>query len=234
MGARRNDPRFGRIIAPMSALPVLYSFRRCPYAIRTRMTLAYAGTRVELREILLRDKPAEMLAASAKGTVPVLVLPDGRVIDESIDIMRWALCTADPDGWNPAAQAKEVMQWVALNDGPFKSWLDKYKYADRFPEQSASWYRNQAEPFIGSINTALEQHRFLMGPTMGLADVALFPFLRQFAMVDRSWFDQSPYDPLRQWLASFMENPLFKRVMLKRAPWVRGQVPVALLESDSP
>ena len=121
-------------------LPVLYSFRRCPYAIRARMAICYAGVPVELREILLKNKPPGMLAASPKGTVPVLVLPDGRVLDESCDVMRWALAIHDPDNWMDPALSREASRLIAENDGSFKTHLDHYKYADRYPEQTPVHY----------------------------------------------------------------------------------------------
>ena len=125
-------------------LPVLYSFRRCPYAIRARMALRYAGVPVDIVEVALRQKPAELLAASPKGTVPVLVTPDGAVIDQSLDIMQWALRQSDPDGWLGAGSAGEADRWIALNDGVFKPLLDRYKYAARHPELTTAEHRSHA------------------------------------------------------------------------------------------
>ena len=132
-------------------LPILYSFRRCPYAIRARMALHYAGVQVELREILLRDKPASMLAASTKGTVPVLILPEGTVLDESYDVMRWALEQYDPDGWWSDSLGTKISELIQGNDGKFKIHLDHYKYFDRYPEQSMEYYRSQAETFLAIL-----------------------------------------------------------------------------------
>lgn len=206
--------------------PVLYSFRRCPYAIRARIAIAYAGVEVTLREVLLRDKPSEMLSVSAKGTVPVLVLPDGEVIDESIDVMHWALDQGDPDQWLTPSPVQDAASWIAANDGPFKHWLDRYKYADRHPEQSASWYRDQAGAHLARLDEALNHNPWLHGEKMGLVDVAVFPFVRQFAMVDYDWFARSPYPALGQWLERWLQMPLFLGVMHKYPRWTAEQVPV--------
>ncbi|WP_439105885.1 glutathione S-transferase [Congregibacter sp.] len=213
-----------------SGLPLLYSFRRCPYAIRARMTLAYAGVKVELREVLLKDKPAAMLAASEKGTVPVLVLPGGRVIDESIDVMRWALEQADPQDWLTTDLLEDRDDLLSENDGAFKSLLDRYKYADRYPEHSAQWYRDQANGFLVKLDLRLEKTAWLAGAEKGFVDVAIFPFIRQFAGVDRGWFDQSPYPHLRCWLDTHLDSPLFKAVMQKYPRWTPEQAGVILPE----
>lgn len=182
------------------------------------MALVYAGIGFELREVSLRDKPPEMLAASAKGTVPVLVLPGGQVLDESLQIMHWALACSDPDHWHDAADHEASELLVKDNDGPFKHWLDRYKYADRHPEHSEAWYRDQALPCLQRLNGMLERSDWLLGRHMKLVDVALFPFIRQFAMVDRDWFDQSGLDALRRWLDRLLSHELFKCVMQKQPP----------------
>lgn len=201
--------------------PVLYSFRRCPYAIRARLAIKYAGQSVLLREVLLADKPAEMLACSPKATVPVLVLPDGQVIDESRDIMHWALSIHDPDHWllfdhDRQQQAHELMD---INDGIFKQHLDHYKYADRFPEHPTEYYRQQAEVFLQQLDRWLVQSRYLLGDKLSMVDVAIFPFIRQFASVDRCWFDGSVYQHLRHWLDELLDWPLFREVMHKYPRW---------------
>ena len=209
----------------MSTLPVLYSFRRCPYAMRARMAIRYAGLAIELREVVLSNKPASMLLYSPKGTVPVLVLPDGTVIDESIDIIRWALSMNDPDHWlngYSEAQLLWLDQLVEENDFSFKLSLDKYKYAERFPEQSAAYYRAQGEIFLEKLEEILQANTFLAGDTMTVADVAVFPFVRQFAHVDKNWFYQTEYLKLQQWLDSILEMALFKDVMKKYKPWEEG------------
>lgn len=203
-------------------LPILYSFRRCPYAIRARMALAYAGVQVELREILLREKPPQMLAASTKGTVPVLVLPDGSVLDESYDVMRWALNHHDPDHWCEAALAAEANALIEQNDVSFKVHLDHYKYADRHPQHTMEYYRSQAEGFLQILEAQLTTARFLLGEKISVADVGIFPFIRQFAFVDKTWFDQAPYPKLQNWLAYFLNSALFLSVMEKYPVWQEG------------
>lgn len=215
----------------MTRYPVLYSFRRCPYAIRARMTLVYADVPVELREVLLKDKPPAMLALSQKGTVPVLALPDGRVIDESIDVMRWALGHRDPNNWLTQGDYGDQDPLIAENDGRFKACLDKYKYADRHPEHPPHTYREEACSFLRELEWRLSEAPWLAGQQEGFADIAIFPFIRQFAGVDRAWFDEAPYPNLRRWLDSLLEHPLFKAVMAKHPPWTPGQSPVIFPES---
>ena len=201
----------------MPDLPVLYSFRRCPYAIRARMALVVAGVSVELREVLLRDKPFAMLEASAKGTVPVLVLPDGQVLDESLDVMSWALAQRDPEHWLQGEGADDpLIQVCELN---FKPWLDRYKYADRYPEQSRGHYRSQAEVFLSDLEGRLSHGFFLAGNQVTLVDVALLPFVRQFAGVDPAWWHVAPYPNLRRWLEHWLTSEAFTAVMLKSPPW---------------
>jgi glutathione S-transferase len=200
--------------------PILYSYRRCPYAMRARMALHYSGIEVDIREIALREKPAAMLAASPKGTVPVLVLPDGTVIDESLDIMRWALARRDPHAWLKDAARSEIL--IADNDGSFKQALDRYKYAERFPEYPQQTYRAQGERFLSQLETQLQQHAHLLGAEPRLADIAIFPFVRQFAAVDPMWWEASPYPALRSWLAHWVESALFDSIMQKRPVWVEA------------
>jgi len=194
---------------------MLYSYRRCPYAMRARMALSYAGVAVDVCEISLKDKPAHMLQVSPKGTVPVLVLPDGKVIDQSLEIMRWALQKNDIDGWLPF-DTVETEQLIAENDGSFKQTLDKYKYAIRFPEQSAQDYRSQGEVFLSKLEDRLGKTRFLIGDTISLADIAIFPFVRQFVGVDAAWFESADYPKLKAWLHTLLESELFRRVMEKQ------------------
>ena len=197
------------------ALPILYSYRRCPYAMRARMALRYAGINVDIREIALKDKPAHMLQVSPKGTVPVLVLADGQVIDQSLEIMVWALQQRDTDGWL-AADAEQTQQLIAENDGAFKQHLDRYKYAIRFPEQSAEDYRNAGEQFLAKLELRLQQSDFLFGDVVSLADIAIFPFIRQFAAVDQGWFESTGYIQLKSWLQRLVTSALFERVMAKQ------------------
>lgn len=188
------------------------------------MALNYAGITVELREVLLRDKPGSMLQASAKGTVPVLVIPGGRVIDESADVMRWALDQQDPEQWWRNDLANETNALVEENDFVFKKHLDHYKYADRHPEQPAIFYRTAAERFLQQLEQKLTRRRFLMGSDLTFADVAIFPFIRQFAFVDKAWFDQAPYPSLQAWLQSFLDSDLFLNVMKKFPTWREHQI----------
>ncbi len=196
-------------------LPILYTFRRCPYAIRARMAILYSGVTVGLREVVLRDKPLSMLEYSAKGTVPVLVLSSGEVIDESWDVMNWALSQDDPDHWKTCSDNSLVEE----NDSVFKQRLDQYKYADRHPEHSAEYYRDQCEIFLQKLESSLVNQTFLMGDQITDVDIAIFPFIRQFAFVDKTWFDQSPYPQLQKWLAYFLVSDLFLKAMIKYPPW---------------
>jgi len=183
--------------------------------MRARMALSYAGVAVDICEISLKDKPAHMLQVSPKGTVPVLVLADGKVIDQSLEIMRWALLKNDIDGWLPF-DTVETEQLIAENDGSFKQALDKYKYAIRFPEQSAQDYRSQGEVFLSKLEDRLGKTRFLIGDTISLADIAIFPFVRQFSGVDAAWFESADYPKLKAWLHTLLESELFRRVMEKQ------------------
>ena len=209
----------------MTTLPVLYSFRRCPYAMRARLALKAAGVTVALREVVLRDKPVELLAASPKGTVPVLVLPTGEVIEQSLDIMRWALAQRDPHGWRPPVgrrDAELTRHWLAANDGGFKALLDRYKYPERHPEHPVSHWREQALMQHLLPLEALWQAQggpHLLGPRPGLLDAALMPFVRQFAQVDATWWAQAPLPGLQQWLAQWVASPLFDSVMLRWPVW---------------
>lgn len=195
-------------------LPILYSYRRCPYAMRARMALSYAGIAVEVREISLKDKPAHMLQVSPKATVPVLVLPDGQVIDQSLQIMQWALQQHDADGWL-SADPQNAALLIAENDGSFKQNLDRYKYEIRFPEHSAADYRQQGELFLAKLELHLQQTSFLLSNKISLADIAIFPFIRQFAAVDSDWFASADYIKLKSWLQHLVESELFQGAMLK-------------------
>lgn len=197
--------------------PVLYSFRRCPYAMRARMALAISETPHEIREVKLRDKPAALLAASPKGTVPVLVLPDRKVIDESIDIMRWALARNDPEGW----LAGDDTALIEANDGAFKHHLDRYKYPDRHASDPIE-HRARGMEVLGGLETRLASQPFLCGAQRTLADVATFPFVRQFAGVDRDWFDAQPLPNVQRWLDGLIASPLFAAIMIVRPQW-RGE-----------
>lgn len=203
------------------ALPILYSYRRCPYAMRARMALWAAKIQVEVREVSLRDKPAHLLQISPKGTVPVLQLPEGAVLDQSLDIMQWALAQTDPQGWlNPDRDA--IAELITINDGDFKKALDRYKYPERYPEQAQVFYRQQGEQFLQLLEAALQQHPFVLGESASMADVAIFPFIRQFAAVDAEWFAGSAYPQLRAWLNGWLESALFVRIMQKFPTYIES------------
>ena len=193
--------------------------------MRARMALRYTGIEVEIREIALRDKPQHMLELSPKGTVPVLGLSNGTVIDESLDIMRWALAQNDPENWRmdgDSAGQSATEELIRENDGSFKSALDRYKYAIRFPQQPAAAYRAEGERFLQRLESRLQQRPCLCRATPSFADIAIFPFIRQFAMVDEDWFAQSGYDALRDWLRRLIAMPLFADIMQKRPTWLEG------------
>ena len=205
----------------MSDLPILYSFRRCPYAMRARMALVASGAEVMLREVLLKDKPPELVAASPKATVPVLVLSDGRVIEESLDVMQWALVQSDPLGWLEGGALDS--DWISECDGDFKHWLDRYKYAERYPEHAAEDYRQNAEAFIQKLEDQLSVSDWMGGDAANAVDVALFPFMRQFAGVDPSWWQQAPYPHVQQWLENWLNSALFSAIMAKYPRWESGR-----------
>ena len=191
----------------------LYSFRRCPYAMRARMALRYSGVPVEIVEVSLKAKPAEMLAISPKGTVPVLDA-DGRVIDESLEIMRWALAQHDPDDWLLDGDSR-IAELIEANDQGFKVHLNRYKYAERYPEQPMEIYRAAGALFLQQLDELLTDRDYLLADHPCLADIALLPFVRQFAHVDREWFAQTPYVRLQAWLQRFLESELFTSIMKK-------------------
>lgn len=195
----------------------LYSFRRCPYAMRARMALRYSGVPVDIIEVSLKAKPAEMLAISPKGTVPVLDA-EGRVIDESLEIMRWALAQNDPDDWllkdDPAGEAIMDML-IQTNDQTFKTSLNHYKYAERYPEKPMDVYRMECSMIAQHLDLLLMDNDYLVTDHPCLADIALLPFVRQFAHVDREWFAQTPYVRLQAWLQRFLESDLFTSIMKK-------------------
>ncbi len=191
------------------SLPVLYSFRRCPYAIRARMSIVREGYQVELREVVLRDRPDHMMKISPKGTVPVLLLPDGTVIEESLEIMQHVL------GWD---LSEEEAHWVARNDDEFKFHLDRYKYPNRYENVNEVEHRTLASAYLGDLDVRLGE-----GPAFALRlNDALFPFVRQFANHDRKWFDGQPWVNVHAWLGEHLDSEAFKRCMKKEKQWVEG------------
>ncbi|MGB0894694.1 MAG: glutathione S-transferase [Parashewanella sp.] len=205
----------------------LYSFRRCPYAIRARLAISAANITVTLREIELKNKPQVMLDHSPKGTVPVLVINNTAVIDESLQIIFWALETNDPNtllsGLNKE-QLSATQKLINTNDNDFKYWLDRYKYADRFPEQTEAFYFEQAQTFLVELENKLQQQNFLFTEQPTLADIAIFPFIRQFAFVDKAKFDRLSYPKLKQWLNYWLSSELFSSVMNKYQPWLDSKI----------
>jgi glutathione S-transferase len=204
---------------------IFYSFRRCPYAMRARLAVCYSQVEVELREVVLKDKPMSLLAYSPKGTVPVLITHDKKVIDESRDIMQWALAQNDSKDWlrqNQPNLQTQISSLIDENDNEFKAILDKYKYADRHPEFTETQYREQGSHFLTQLELLLRLHNNLVSDDVSLADIAIFPFIRQFASVDKVWFEQSPYPKLRAWLNQHTSSRLFTDIMYKYPQWSAG------------
>lgn len=196
--------------------PLLYSYRRCPYAMRARMALLVAGIEFDAHEIVLRDKPAEMLALSPKGTVPVLALPGGEVLEQSLDIMRWAFSMHDPADWWARAQSPANLALLSACDGPFKHHLDRTKYPERFEDADPAWHRAQAiDVLLRPLEERLQQAAQLGGDRPCATDLAIFPFVRQFAAVDPDWFAQQSLPALKAWLAGWLSHPLFTAAMAK-------------------
>jgi glutathione S-transferase len=210
--------------------PILYSFRRCPYAMRARLALHVSGVVVEIREVSLRNKPGSMLTASPKGSVPVLVLTNGTVIDESWDIMQWALRQHDPDNWlgENEVYLDAAKPLLNENDSTFKVSLDRYKYFERYPEHPQNFYRAKGEVFLQQLETRLRSNKFLLSDALSIADAAIFPFIRQFAEVDHAWFAQSPYPALQGWLANFLHSNAYTAVMKKYPVWQLGDAPILM------
>ena len=208
-------------------VPLLYSFRRCPYAMRARLALQAAGVEVELREIALKDKPPELLQASPKATVPVLVLPGGAVLEQSLDIMLWALQQRDPLGWLPlfSVTRDDTLACIALNDGPFKQALDRYKYPARFTLADGLVWRAQGATVLQHWQDRLAAQPALQGLQWGLLDAAIAPFVRQFAHTDKQWFAAQDWPELQRWLAAFEASPALAAVMEKLPLWQAGDAP---------
>ncbi len=195
--------------------PILYTFRRCPYAIRARMALAYAKIDVNQHEVDLKNKPPELLNASAKGTVPVLLLEDGRVLDQSMDIVIWALTQSDPDGWLTTKLKDKANELIYFNDIKFKPLLDNYKYPQNSEKNDPAYYRDKARIYLNHLDSLLKSNRYLLTDRISFADIAIVPFIRQFYMVDKQWLEHSEYKYLQSWLDSFLNSELFLSVMKK-------------------
>ena len=208
------------------ALPILYSYRRCPYAMRARMALKLANIEIEIREISLREKPAHMLQVSPKATVPVLIFPDGKVIEESLEIMLFAFNNAREknDALQPsiyaASRASLAITLISQNDSEFKIHLDCYKYPERNPNKTQIQHRADGEVFLQKLENLLQKNVYLLGENFDLADIAIFPFVRQFAAVDSVWFENANYPKLRAWLNIWLNSELFKSVMTKNPTYI--------------
>lgn len=208
-------------------VPVLYSFRRCPYAMRARLALLVSRTICQVREIKLAAKPTAMIDVSPKGTVPVLVLPDGGVLEQSLDIMRWSLGRHDPERW----LASDDATLIASNDGPFKHHLDRYKYPERH-QSDPEEHRAAGFAHLLGLETRLASTANLCGDNRGLADMAIMPFVRQFAQTDRTWFDDQPVPHLQAWLHRHVTSPLFEVAMARIKVWQPADEPVLLGPMD--
>ena len=203
------------------SIPILYSFRRCPYCMRAHMALKQSGIKVELREVKLSDMPAEALALSPEATVPILALPDGTVFTESWDIVKWALAQNDPSSWlgDNDEHSLDAEMLIETNDFSFKEDLDRYKYADRFPEHDEEHYRTACEEFIEELEEMLTENHYLLADQMSLADIGVFPFVRQFSLVNKEWFASTPYPKVQNWLQNLIDTDLFQKVFHKHDRW---------------
>lgn len=208
------------------ALPILYSFRRCPYAIRARLALCQAGVPVELREVDLKRKPAALLVVSPQATVPVLVTETAGVLTQSLDIMHWALAQAGDAGWLQRGDGALARQLVSTTDSDFKHWLDHYKYPERHPDRAQTAYRDEAvRCLIEPLEAALLASGHLGGDGPCWADAAVFPFVRQFAAVDAAWWTASPWPASQRWLTGWQTSALFDTCMQKYPVWQPGDTP---------
>lgn len=211
------------------SLPILYSFRRCPYAMRARIALHYSGVNCELREVSLRNKPDALLAESPKGTVPVLLLSDGSIIDESMDVIHYAVAENDPENISDvSAKVKlEIDNVILSNDKDFALLLRKYKYFEKYPEETQEEYRQQIESgFLAKYDQMLDGNKFLFGKK-SIADFAILPFIRQFAFAEEDWFFTSKYKNIITWLNNYIESDVFEDIILaKHAPWKEGDQPI--------
>ena len=186
------------------------------------MAIHISGQKCELREVLLRDKPPSMLEYSAKGTVPVLILQDGKVIDESLDVIDWALNLNDPDNWQRSKDTKKTKELIKINDGEFKYHLDRYKYSKRYDNEDPEFHRKKCLKFIESVNNELNNSKYIFDDNISYADIVVLPFIRQFRIADIEWFDSLPYDNLKKWLSSFLDSSLLNSIMKKYDLWQEG------------
>jgi glutathione S-transferase len=190
--------------------------------MRARLGILFAELQVELREITLKNKPSQMLAISPKGTVPVLQLLDGTVIEESTEIMIWTLEQQDPQGLLDAEVLQQANALIDKNDNEFKYWLDRYKYADRHTDMTQTEYQQKGEIFLQVLEELLTKNPYLLGKTVTIADIGIMPFVRQFAHVDRNVFYSLPYPNLQRWLQDWLQHPFFLQTITKFQPWQDG------------
>jgi len=203
-------------------LPILYSLQNCPYAMRARLALYKSGQEVAIREVKLDNKPASLLDASAKGTVPVLVLPTLAVIDESLDVMLWALGQSDPDNLmldSNDAKKQQMLSLIKRFDTEFKPRLEQYKCAKRYQEDNLAQCRHACESYLLELEQRLSQHAFVFSHQESLVDIAILPFVRQFSRVERQWYRQQPYPNLKQWLNNYLQSRMFSKAMTKHPVW---------------
>jgi glutathione S-transferase len=207
-----------------TAYQILYSFRRCPYAMRARLALMVSGQKWELREVVLRDKPQALLDASAKATVPLLIAPDGRVLDESLDIMVWVLQQHDPEHWltPQSGSLGAMLSLIAQCDGEFKFHLDRYKYPERYDNADAQAHRAAGAGFLQMLDGQLCEAPYLFGKHATLADMAIAPFVRQFAHANQDWFYAQTFPSLQAWLLAIVDSEMFSRMMQKYPQWIPG------------
>ena len=203
-------------------LPILYSFRRCPYAMRARMAIHISSQKCEIREVLLRDKPPSMLEYSSKGTVPVLVLQSGEVIDESLDVIDWALNLNDPYNWQRSKDNEKTKELIKINDGEFKHHLDRYKYSKRYDNEDPEFHRKKCLSFIEKVNSDLQNSKYIFDDAISYIDISLLPFIRQFRIADNEWFDELPYENVKSWLSNFLNSELLESIMSKHDLWKEG------------
>lgn len=217
------------------AYPILYSLHNCPYALRARLAVLLSGVPVNLRAIVLKNKPEEMVCASPKAEVPVLILGNGQVIDQSLDIMLWVLGEADPLNVLYGQEPSALVQMLALierNDTEFRKVLLKYRCAKRYHEDTEEAYRQECEVFLLFLEQLLSAHKYLQGETLGLADVAVLPLIRQFAKTDKRRFLQGPYPRLQQWLKNHLESSLFSKAMVNTPLWLDSSLQTVMNKPD--
>ena len=190
--------------------------------MRARMAIAISGQRVEFREVILRDKPPSMIELSPKGTVPVLSLSSGQVIDESLDVIDWALNQNDPDNWLRSSQSEKTLELIHINDNEFKYHLDRYKYSKRYDNEDPLIHREKCLIFINELEEQLRTSRFLYDDEISALDISILPFIRQFRIADMDWFDSLQKPNIQNWLMKFLESKLFKSIMMKYEKWEEG------------